>query len=47
MFTETIATVMVRYTANHVLHSVEEIAMELNLLFSFNSLFSSLPKKIE
>ena len=28
-FTATTATFIVRYTANHVLHSVEEIAMEL------------------
>ena len=32
-FTATIATVMVRYTANHVLHLVEEIFMELVVFF--------------
>ena len=32
-FTATIATVIVRYTANHVLHSVEEIFMELVVFF--------------
>ena len=32
-FTATIATVMVRYTVSHVLHSVEEIAMELVVFF--------------
>ena len=46
-FTATTATAIVRDTANHVLHSAEEIAMEIIVSFQFSFLLPSERNRIK